>query len=70
MSLPSIVLTPFAGANNLPKYILDQGSWRGVVPANTAMDVIQQPLTLFNRDTVLQYPGVAGLVELFLDDDK
>ena len=64
--LPSVVLTPFAGAYDLldvgycsgpvealSECVPNQGSWRGMVTANPTMDVAQQPLPLFDRDAAL-----------------
>ena len=55
VSLPSIVLTPFAGAYDLlgvgyysglvealSEYISNQGPWRGVVTIDPTVDVTQQ----------------------------
>jgi hypothetical protein len=42
---------------------------RGVVPADLNMDILQQLLPMFGRDTTLQDLGVTPLVELLLDDD-
>ena len=76
MSLPSIVLTPFAGAYNLlsvgycggpvealSKCAPNQGSRRGMVTADPAVDVAQQKSSLFTRDAELQDPDVALFVE-------
>ena len=66
MSLPSVVLTPFAGAydllgigycsglvETLSKCIPNQGSRRGVVTADPTLDIAQQKLPLFDGDTEL-----------------
>ena len=66
MSLPSIVLTPFAGAHNLLgvgyygqpiealiERIFDQGSRHGMVTADPTMDVAQEKSSLFAGDTEL-----------------
>jgi hypothetical protein len=83
VGLSSIVLTPFTGAHDLlgvchygwpvetlSKCVPDQGSMRGVVPVDTAMDIIQQLFPLFDRDTLLKDLGVAPFVEIPLDDDE
>jgi hypothetical protein len=41
-----------------------------VVPADPTMDILQQLLPLFGRDTTLQDLGVTPLVELPFDDDE
>ena len=66
MGLPSVVLTPFAGAHDmfsvgyrgrpveaLLKHISDQGPRRGMVPADATVDITQQLLPLFDGDAVL-----------------
>ena len=66
VSLPSIVLVPFAGAHNLfsvgyygrlvealPECIFDQGSRHGMVTVDPTVDVAQQLLLLFERDAAL-----------------
>ena len=66
MSLPSVVLTPFAGAYDLlgigycsgpvealSKCVPNQGSRRGMVTVDPTMDIAQQKLPLFDGDTVL-----------------
>ena len=76
MSLPSVVLTPFAGAYDLlcigyrgrpvealSKCVSDQSSWCGVVTADPAVDVAQQKLALFSGNALLQDPDVASFVE-------
>ena len=76
MSLPSIVLTPFAGAYNLlgvvycggpvealSECIPNQGPWRGMVTSDPTVDVAQQKLALFGGNALLQDPGVASFVE-------
>ena len=76
VSLPSVVLTPFAGAYNLlgigyyggpvealPKCIPNQGSWCSMMTADSTVDVAQQEFSLFARDTELQNPDVTPFVE-------
>ena len=83
MSLPSIVLTPFAGAHDLLgvgyyggpveallERVFNQGSRCSVVTADPIMDIAQQMLPLFDGDAALQDPGVALLVEFALNKDK
>ena len=66
VSLPSVVLTPFAGAHDLlgvgyygrpiealSKHIFDQGPRCGMVPADPIVDITQQLLPLFNGDATL-----------------
>ena len=66
MGLPSVVLTPFAGAHDmfrigyhgwpveaLLECVSDQGSRRGMVTTEPTMDVAQQPLPLFDGDATL-----------------
>ena len=66
MSLPSIVLTPFAGAYDLlgvsycralvealSECIPNQGFRRGMVTTDPTMDIAQQMLPLFNGDAEL-----------------
>ena len=66
MSLPSVVLAPFAGAydllgvsyrgrpvEDLSERIFDQGSGRGVVTTDPTMDIAQQMLPLFDGDAEL-----------------
>ena len=57
VSLPSVVLTPFACAYDL----LGVGYCSG--PVDPTVDVAQQKSSLFNGDTELQDPGVALFVE-------
>ena len=72
----AIVLTPFAGAHDLPgvgyysgpvealsECVSNQGPWCGMVTADPTMDVAQQKFSLFARDTELQDPSVAPFVE-------
>ena len=79
MSLPSVVLTPFAGAYDLlgigyysgpvealSECIPNQGSRHGMVTIDPTMDIAQQKLPLFNGDTEMQDPGVASFVEFAL----
>ena len=76
MSLPSVVLAPFAGAYDLlgvgycsgpvealSECVSNQSSWCGVVTADPAVDVAQQKLALFGGNALLQDPGVASFVE-------
>ena len=83
MNLPSVVLTPFAGAYDLlgvgyrgrpvealSECISDQGPRLGMVPADPIVDISQQLLSLFNGDLALLDPGVASLIELPLNNDK
>ena len=66
MSLPSVVLIPFAGAHDLlgvgycsgpVEALLErvpyQGSRCGMVTADPTMDIAQQKLPLFDKDTEL-----------------
>jgi len=66
VGLPSIVLATFVGAYNLlsigycrrpvqalSECVPDQGSRRGMVPTNPAVDVVQQLLPLLDWDTSL-----------------
>ena len=66
MSLPSIVLTPFAGAYNLlsvgyyggpvealSECIPNQGPWHGMVTADPTVDVAQEKSSLFDGDIEL-----------------
>ena len=66
MSLPSVVLAPFAGAYDLLgvgyysgtveallECVPNQGSRRGMVTAYPTVDIAQQKLPLFDRDTDL-----------------
>ena len=66
MGLPSIVLAPFVGAHDLfnvgdygwpvealSEHVSDQGSRRGVMTANSIMDITQQPLPLLGGDAAL-----------------
>ena len=41
-----------------------------MVTTDPTMDIAQQTLPLFDRDTVLQDPGVASLVEFALHKNK
>ena len=72
----SVVLTPFVGAHNLlsvgycsgpvealSECVSIQGPRCGMVTADPTVDVVQQKFSLFARDTELQDPGVAPLVE-------
>ena len=83
VSLSSIVLTPFVGAYNLlgvgyysgpiealSECIFNQGPRRGMVTADSTMDVAQQKSSLFARDVELQDPGVAPFVEFVLYKNK
>ena len=75
MSLPSIVLAPFAGAYDLlsvgycsglvealSERVPNQGSRCGMVTTDPTMDIAQQKLPLFDGDAELQDPGVASFV--------
>ena len=66
VSLPSVVLTPFAGAYDLlgvgyrsgpvealSALIFYQGSRRGVVTTHPTVDIAQQMLPLFDGDATL-----------------
>ena len=66
VSLPSVVLTPFAGAYNLlgvgycsglvealSECVSNQGPWRSMVAADPSVDVAQQKSSLFAGDTEL-----------------
>ena len=83
MSLPSVVLAPFAGAYDLlgvgycsgPVEALSecvpyQGSRHGVMTTDPTMDTTQQKLPLFDGDAELQDPGVASFVEFALYKNK
>ena len=77
--MPSVVLTPFAGAYNLldisycsgpvealSECISNQGSRHGMVTIDPTMDIAQQALPLLNRDAELQDPGVVSSIEFAL----
>ena len=79
MSLPSVVLAPFAGAydllgvgyysgpvEDLSECVPDQGSRCSMVTADPTVDVTQQKSSLFDGDAKLQDPGVAPFVEFTL----
>ena len=79
MSLPSVVLAPFAGAYDLlgisyhsrlvealSQRLSDQGSRHGMVTVDPTVDISQQKLPLFDGDTKLQDPSVASFVEFAL----
>ena len=79
VSLPSVVLTPFAGAYNLlgvgyrggpiealSECVSNQGPRCGVVTVDPTVDVAQQKFSLFAWDTELQDPSVAPFVEFAL----
>ena len=83
VGLSSIVLTPLIGAHNmfsigyrsrpieaLSERISDQGSRHGMVTIDPTVDIAQHPLSLFDRDAVLQDPNVASLVDFALNKDK
>ena len=83
MSLPSVVLAPFAGAYDLlgisyrgrpvealSECISDYGSGRGMVTAYPTVDIAQQTLPSFKGDAALQDPGMASLVEFALHKNK
>ena len=83
MNLPSIVLTPIAGAYNLlgigycgglvealSECIPNQGPWCGMMTADPTMDIAQQKLPLFDGDAELQDPSVASSVEFALYKNK
>ena len=66
VSLPSVVLAPFAGAYDLlgigyrgrpvealSECVFDQGSGRGMVTIDPTMDIAHQTLPLFEGDAVL-----------------
>ena len=66
MGLPSIVRTPFVGADNLfgvsyrhrpvealSECIFDQGSRHGMLTVDPTVDIAQQPLPLFDGDAAL-----------------
>ena len=66
VNLPSVVLTPFAGAYNLLgvgycggpveallEYVSNQCPWHSMVTADPTMDIAQQKFSLFARDTEL-----------------
>jgi hypothetical protein len=74
---PSIVLAPFASAHDplgvdicywpvepLAESIPNQGSQSSLVPADPAVDVLQQPVALLDRNAAVYDPGVASLVKL------
>ena len=77
--MPSVVLTPFAGAYDLLgvgycggpveallECVSNQGSWCSMVTVDPTVDVAQQEFSLFARDIELQDPGVAPFVEFAL----
>ena len=79
VSLPSIVLAPFAGAHDLlgvgycsgpiealSEYVSIQGSRHSVVTIDPTVDIVQQALPLLNGDAELQDPGMASFVEFAL----
>ena len=79
VSLPCVVLTPFAGAYDLLgigycsgpveallECIPNQGSRHGMVTVDPTMDIAQQKLPLFDGDAELQDPSVASFVEFTL----
>ena len=81
--MPSVVLTPFAGAHDLlgvgysggpvealSERVSNQGSGRGMVTADPTMDIAQQKLPLFDRNTELWDPAVAPFVEFTLYDNE
>ena len=83
MSLPSVVLTPFAGAYDLLgvgyrggpieallECVSNQGPRRGMVTTDPTVDVAQQKYSLFARDTELEDPDVAPFVEFALYKNK
>ena len=83
MSLPSIVLTPFAGVYNLlgvgycggpvealSECVSNQGPRHGTVAIDPSVDVAQQKSSLFARDTELQDPGVALFIEFALYNNE
>ena len=83
MGLPSIVLTPFAGAHNLfgveysgrpvealSECIFDQGPSHDMVPSDPSVDITQQLLPSFDGNATLQDPNVASPVELTLNKGK
>ena len=83
VSLPSVVLTPFAGAYDLlgvgycsgpvealSECVSNQGPRHGMVTTDPTVDVAQQKFSLFDGDTELQDPGVAPFVEFILYKDE
>ena len=83
MNLPSVVLTPFAGAYDLlnvgycsgpvealSECIPNQGSWCGMMTACSTVDVAQQKFSLFARDTELQNSDVTSFGEFALYKNK
>ena len=83
MSLPSVVLTPFAGAYDLlgdgycsgpvealSECVSNQGPRHSMVTADPIMDVAQLKSSLFARDTELQDPSVALFVEFALHKNE
>jgi hypothetical protein len=83
VSLTSIVLTSFAGAyylsgvghdsgpiETLLERISNKGAWRCMVAANALVDILQQPLPLFDGDAVLQDSSGALLIKFPIQQDK
>lgn len=83
MGLPSEEMASFAGAYDffcvghsgglveaLSKSTSDQGPWRRVVTTNSAVDVFQQSLPLFDGDAALQDPRDAPFAEFLADKEK
>jgi len=81
--LPSIILTPFIGANDLlgigycsglvealSECVSNQGPWCGMVTVDPTLDVTQQKFSLFIRDVELQDLSVALSVEFALYKDE
>ena len=81
--MPSVVLTPFAGAYDLLgvgycsgpveallECVSNQGPRCGMVTTYPTVDVAQQKFSLFARDTELQDPDVTPFVEFTLYKDE
>ena len=83
MSLPSVVLAPFASAYDLfsisyhgrlvealSEHVSDQGFGCGMVTIDPTVDIAQQMLPPFDRDVALQDSNVTLLVEFALHKNK
>ena len=83
MSLPSVVLAPFAGTYDLlsvgycsgpvealSECVSNQGPWCGMVTTDPTVDIAQQRLPLFGGDAAWQDLSVASLIEFVLNKDK
>jgi hypothetical protein len=50
--------------------VSDEGAWHYVVAENALVDILQQPLPLFDGDAVLQDSSGAMLVKFPIQQDK